>query len=402
MRTRLRQGQPTQTRVVGFLSRSSLLRPFTEEVPNVRVPTPLASTRRVLVAVPKRVGRAARRLLRVARRQSPALSRASVLLLVLVVSLIGSGCASKANNSLIGVRKVDLSLAFKDQSLVKPLPPKLIVTQIPATNEDILKYNPGRKLPAAPRQLFACTPAPEGTRPDEPATVAITRKPLEGTYFMKNDGTLEVQGGAIALKLRYPQITKVIVRNVKSEVQENPYFGNIAVTTYEVETQITPTLKIIEKLSYDFDGLDLVQRITEIDGAQTVFTPTPALPIMAFGGEGATFQGAGADLDSSAAAVIQGSIPGKEAVDACGKVIDTYVAETTERFIDVGNVTSSGTDPQRPTQTRYALQLGGLVIKRESHTTQVIEQDGATATVVIDVVSTLINVEPVTVTVPGL
>ena len=64
LRTRLRQAQPLQVRAVGFLSKSSLLKPYTEEVPTVHVPTPLASARRALVSVPARSVRLARRVLR--------------------------------------------------------------------------------------------------------------------------------------------------------------------------------------------------------------------------------------------------------------------------------------------------------------------------------------------------
>lgn len=50
---RLRQAQPLQVRVVAWLSKGSLYRPFTDEVPGVRIPTPFADLRRSLRPRPR-------------------------------------------------------------------------------------------------------------------------------------------------------------------------------------------------------------------------------------------------------------------------------------------------------------------------------------------------------------
>ncbi len=391
LRTRLRQAQPMQTRVIGFLSKSSLLRPYTEEVPNVRVPTPLATTRRALMSVPRRLRAGLRRVL----RRPDVVTQRTALLVLVAVGLLMSGCAgSDAPKTLIGVRKVALDLAFKDQSVVTPLPPRIVVTLIPATNADIMRFNPGIKLPPEPAfNPFACASAGPDARPEQVASVAIIKPPKPGTYLYKNTGTLTIEG-AIALTLPYPPISKMVISKVQSEVTTSPYYGDVNVTTFEVENQITPTISTIEKLSYDFDSLDLVQRTLVNGDDRTVFTPQPAITVMSFGGQGATFQGAAIDPATLNSLVVQGTIPGKEAVDACGKVIDTYVGETTEREVNISAVSTSGTETNEPTRTNYALQLGGLVVKRDSHTTQIIRTDAGTAIVTIDVVSTLINVDP--------
>lgn len=61
LRRRLRRGQPYQNRVIGVLSRSSLLEPYTEEVPNVRSLPRLEVRRSLATALgrPRRAGRAA-------------------------------------------------------------------------------------------------------------------------------------------------------------------------------------------------------------------------------------------------------------------------------------------------------------------------------------------------------
>jgi hypothetical protein len=45
LRRRLSQAQPFQVRAVALLSKGSLLRPYTDEVPGLRVPTPIADLR---------------------------------------------------------------------------------------------------------------------------------------------------------------------------------------------------------------------------------------------------------------------------------------------------------------------------------------------------------------------
>ncbi len=54
---RLRQAQPMQARFVAALARSSLIRPFSDEMPNVAIPTPLRALRLALVRVWRAVGR---------------------------------------------------------------------------------------------------------------------------------------------------------------------------------------------------------------------------------------------------------------------------------------------------------------------------------------------------------
>ncbi|MDP1793284.1 MAG: transglutaminase domain-containing protein [Acidimicrobiales bacterium] len=391
LRTRLRQAQPVQTRAIGFLSKSSLLKPYTEEVPTMRVPTPLASSRRMVVAFPRRALGLTRRVL---RRPNAATQRPATLLMV-VLALFTSGCSgSDAEKTEIGVNKVALSLAFKDQSVVKPIPPKVIVTLVPFTNADIAKLTPGVRLPREFTSPFACTPAPKDERPTEVASVAITKPPKPGTYLMSNKGALEVASATVTLKLNYPPISKMIIRNIKKETIDVIYYGKVNVTSFEVENQITPLLSIIDKYAYDTDSLDLVERTFVNDKVRSTFTPQPTVNVFGFGGQGSTYQGAGVDVSTLSAMVVNGTVPAKVAVDACGKVLDTYQADTTEQVLNVNEVSTSGTNTNQPTKTYYATQLGGLVVKREAHTTQTIASGGGTATVKIDVVSTLINTEP--------
>jgi hypothetical protein len=77
LRRRLAQAQPLQVRAVAVISKGSLLKPFTDEVPGVTLPSPFASlaTRRAQRAAARRRQRMAKRALRAAgaRRATPKL-----------------------------------------------------------------------------------------------------------------------------------------------------------------------------------------------------------------------------------------------------------------------------------------------------------------------------------------
>src|SRR5205085_9631339 len=134
------------------------------------------------------------------------------------------------------------ALASRDPTLIKPWPPRIVVTLIRAPTDVIANLNPNLKLPVPPRSPFACDHAPADATPETPASVAITQPPKEGTYLYKNEGTVEIKG-AIPLKLPYPPVSQMIVRDVKQETIKQLYFGNVHTTTFVVEQPITPTLK---------------------------------------------------------------------------------------------------------------------------------------------------------------
>ena len=62
--------------------------------------------------------------------------------------------------------------------------------------------------------------------------------------------------------------------------------------------------------------------------------------------------------------------------------------------VDVDSRQQSGTRAGEPTITNYAPQYGGLPVRREQHTSQVIHTDAGPITLDIDVVGTLFSVKP--------
>lgn len=326
---------------------------------------------------------------------------------VALASVLVAGCSSNAPQTLIGVRGVSLSLAFKDETLTPPVPTRVIVTLLPATPEAIRAVVPEYSPPAAPRLTTPppiavpelCPKAPEGAAAELPADVAITKPPREGVYYKLNIGTLRIEGGVIPLSLPYPPFTKVTISHVARSTKSDPYNGTTGVVNFESEEQIIPTLSVHSYYTYDNAQLNLVREEVVNDGKITPFQPTPALEVLAFTGPGNTWNAAAIDTASSEAATVRGSIDAnRELVDVCGTVVDTLKVSTEEQRLSLSTGSSEGSDNGKPILQNYALQYGGLVVRREEHSTRIINVNGARVILYTDVVGKLLSIAPV----PGL
>jgi hypothetical protein len=246
-----------------------------------------------------------------------------------------------------------------------------------------------------------CPTAPEGAAPDQPAAVAITRPPTEGQYLKQNTGTIRIEGGIIPLTLPYPPFTLLKISNVKTQERSDTYRGAVITTTFETEEQITSALSIRSYYSYDHAQLNLVREEVINDGKVTAFQPTPALNVLPFTGQGATWNAAAIDTSTSEAATIRGAIDAqRQIIDVCGEVIDTLKVSTDEQRLSLAGGSTSGSDSGKPIVQNYALHFGGLVLRREEHSTRVINVNGARVIVYTNVVSRLLSTEPMSGTLP--
>jgi hypothetical protein len=317
----------------------------------------------------------------------------------LVACALLSGCASTgAPKTLVGVRKVPLSVAFEDETLTPPQVTRVIETILPPIPPLLTAATtPSLALPSLPKAEL-CPAAEPGAVPEEPATFGISRPPKEGTYYKRNNGTVKVTG-AIPITLPYPPLSKVVIGNVRQAVVNTPYYGNETVTTYESEEQLAPTLSIKSYYSYNPRELDLVAEEIITDGSVSRFAPTPAIEVVPFTGTGSTWPSAGIDSDKLISEALQGTIDGaREVIDVCGKLVDTLKISTTETRVSFadGSVSGSGNSehPNTPIVQNYALQFGALVIRREEHSQRTLQTSGAPLTLQVDVVSSLLSIEP--------
>ncbi len=321
-----------------------------------------------------------------------------VLALGLALALVATACGpNHAPKTLIGVRKVSLSVAFSDESL-KPPPVARDVPDVllPLGGLDVVKIAlpPLPKLPA----LELCPTAAEGATPDVPATANITRPPTAGTYLKHNVGTIKVNG-AIPIALPYPPITQVVISHVETVVTNDVYYGKEPITTFESEETLAPGLSVKDYYTYNPRELDLVKEEVITNGQITTFTPTPAIEVLPFTGPGNTWATAAVDPDTKTTAAVQGDIAGaRQLIDVCGTIVDTLKVSTTETRAAVLDQAVSGSGnpdhPDTPIVQNYAPQFGGLVMRREEHSQRTLKTDAAPVTLQIDVVSTLMSVKP--------
>jgi hypothetical protein len=326
--------------------------------------------------------------------------RRSLALTMALIALVASGCGfNRPDPTQLGVRRLGLDLAYSDDSLKVKVPPQVIVKYVPAPPGSISALVPGAAayLPPSNPAIAAPTPtcpkAPPGALPAQVAEVAITRPPVAGTYLQHNVGTIKVSG-TVPLTFPYPSMSRVIIKDVRAVDTTDEVGTKTHQTTFTLEDEILPTYRIVSSYAYDTKQLNLVSRTVISGKASTSFRPAPPVEVVAFTGPGSSWDSAGVDTDTYTTLAVQGSIGKPEPVDVCGQLIDTQRISTDENQVDVADGTQSGTRSGQPAITNYALQLGGLPLRREQHTSQVVKTDNGPVTFTTDVVSTLMTVHP--------
>jgi hypothetical protein len=330
--------------------------------------------------------------------------KARTLAAALTVVAIAGCSSAKPQRTVIGVRKVALAMAFSDQALKTVVPPRIVVEIIPAPPEAIVAAlpeaapyiaprPPAAVTPPAPPPPAACPTAPKGGPLPDPAPVAISKPPVAGTYVQRNKGTIKING-AIPLTFPYPAISLVVVRDVKVEDVPDPLYGTVRTTSFTLQDQVTPTIKTVSRYEFNATQMNLVQRDV-VNGQQvTSLKPTPGVEVLGFGGPGSSWTSAGIDPATANALAVQGTIPTNEAVDLCGKLVDTLKVSTDEHQVNATTGDQSGTRAGTPTVTSYATQLGGLPVRREQHVNQVASTDAGPVSFDTDVVSTFVSTSP--------
>jgi hypothetical protein len=323
---------------------------------------------------------------------------------VAVALALLAGCShSRPKKTVIGVRKVALAMAFSDQALKTKVPPRIVVNLIPAPPEAIVAAlpeaaaympPPSPTIPAPPKPpAAACPKAPTSPLPD-PAPVAISTPPVAGTYLQQNKGTIKING-AVPLTLPYPTFSTIEIRDITAEDVFDPAaLATVRKTSFTLEDQILPTTKIVSRYQYDALQVNLISREVVSGKQVTRVVTTPAVEVLGFGGPNSTWTSAGIDVSTATALSVQGSVVSQEPVDVCGKLVGTLRVSTDEQQVNGTTGEQSGTRAGTPTITNYATQLGGLPIRREQHTSQVVSTDAGPVSFDTDVVSTLVSTAP--------
>jgi hypothetical protein len=328
-----------------------------------------------------------------------------------VLALLAAACGGSGSDALeIGIKRIALDLAFKDDTKAEPLAPARVIEVIGAPPDTIapLAEDPLPR-PRLPSTTVALPPAPRCPEaapdnfPKEPVTIFIRGVPKEGTYRLHNRGTIKITTATFTLNLPFPAVSTWKIRNVVATPQVPSEFPKEVrdiidpgdIVTFDIEKQLGPTLRIIDSIKYDRTTLSLTKRVTISEGRRDELNPTPAITFMKTDqGDGDSWSSAGMDRGTNTAMVVQGSIEKREFVDICGERFDAWKVLSTESTANLVNSEHSETDVQQPNVYRFANQFAALVLQEEGHFSSTLLVDGTPVTVEFDYVSTLDSIEP--------
>jgi hypothetical protein len=249
-----------------------------------------------------------------------------------------------------------------------------------------------------------CPDAPAGAVPDVPFSKNLGPAPALGTYTRRNDGTLKVSLASLSATLPYPKQTTFEVRNVTDVIGPPDLLGNPGArsVTFDLYEPLgdgsTLTSYVVSPTA-----ISLKTRVTKLGDKTVTFTPTPMIDIVHLGGNpGDTWNSAGVDLDNRTSGLVQGRIVTREFVNVCGRVVDTYRVQASERYVSLDGsgayssstkdtaVSPGSTETGLPNFYNIAPQFGPLFVAVETHTTTTV------APIVIDIdnVGTMNSMEP--------
>ncbi len=341
--------------------------------------------------------------------------RQTRLLVVMVsLTLLASACGGgRGPDFTIGFKRLALDLSYKDEKLPEFVNPNTVT--IPS---EVQYLAPGfvapRLAPPPMPKLPGCPVADPDTKPEQPATVFVTKPPAVGTYTTHNTGYIEI-GAAQPVRLPMPSRGLQEIKNVQESKTEDALNGPTEVITYDL---FTPSLDGGTTASYrvTYSAATTTGTVTQAAGVEKAaagemvltrlqvkatgnnldFKPDPPVTIISFrSGQGTSWNSAGTDQATGTAMVVSGSVSRRVNVDVCGKWYDTYEVISNEHIVNLGTGFRSDTDAQDPNVYRVATNLGGLFVQQHIHTTTTVTGEGGTpVSVTVNYDQTLDSVTP--------
>jgi len=329
------------------------------------------------------------------------------------VLLCAAACSPGHAKLDIGMRKMAVDLAFKDESLPAP-PPEIrrVFEKILVPPPNLPAFSANFKPLPALKAFEYCPKAPPGVVPQEAVTLRITKPPRAGKYIYIVAGkvkvTLPPPIGAVTLTM--PPIMQTEIRHLTKASYTNSSGNPAQATQYENFVRLG-VVTVTELYQLRDDGVYLLQRELNSGAQKVTFHPTSPVQIYQFGREGTNWTTGGADADTKVAMAFQGRISRRERVDVCGTVLDSYRADSAENVVTSDGSYQSQTDRfadcpsqagttcgAKPNSRDYATHIGPIPVREEFHYTDqvvVASSNGPqTATVKWDYVMTLARLQP--------
>jgi hypothetical protein len=312
--------------------------------------------------------------------------------LLLGCGLLLGSCASAAEVKRgVGVRSIntDIGLGINPESAAAPAN-TVVRTETGSTG---IQQPPEITVPPLsfysppPSIKMKCPVAGAFEFPAVEAGVEPTGRPVATNYPYKIDGTVDAGGGP------YP-VDTFETRTIK-DVQDSPAgpgaFRYTQIQRYSADQRVTGEISTVLRVvpqspaqtdrtnsdagrgifieSISFKGKDRNGNLVE-----STFNPQPAVQMIAFPvvqGGGVAGQApqtgtpvtssSGTDPSNGSSLTLTGNVKGKKQVDACGKKVDSWLVDTTQRF-----TYNDGNGQRETLESRYryafAIQYGSILV----------------------------------------
>lgn len=233
-------------------------------------------------------------------------------------------------------------------------PPPSVVALPPPTFE----VRPEPPPPSPPPTPAACATADPLQPPAREAPTSVSAPPAKASYLFRNVGTYSVSG-ADTRKGAFPAISLRTVGNIV-RFSSTSFSFDVSELLGDVTTTTT----------YDVVGSSLLpaalptgiylKQVKSVRGASTsTFAPTPELQLAAFPlMRGASVSSSGVDPRSATSMQFTSTVTGKARVDACGKVLDSWVLD-----LSAGKLVSPTQNLDFTATYAMGTQFGGLLLR---------------------------------------
>jgi hypothetical protein len=300
--------------------------------------------------------------------------RASAFSLVsIAVVLLSAACVKKPEKG-VTLQNVNTDIVF-GVKLPAGAPANIVTpAQEPAeSSRNLGQFSFARKFSGPGSASQACGTAPVSAHAPEEASLNANGTPPQGSYLWKRDGTLEfttVPGRPFAVKgferRQIRNVQRISDGEFRFEMLQPDLFASfIIATTFKVRTNAASARPpgVPDQRTGEPDRGIAIEKIDHLDPktgqpiGENAFNPRPpvlVLPLPAFQGE--RFQALGIDPNTRSQLAIDGFVPKRQLVDACGSLIDGWKLEATRTF------TSGAGSFQDKWHMVFATQKGGLPI----------------------------------------
>lgn len=268
------------------------------------------------------------------------------------ITLVAGACTR--TRSGVSVKSLAANLVFGVPPLPESVPPPNIDLvpdePIGITTLGTPKKTPAKIPPFTPTP--ACPEAAPTEFPEREATTDVPARPKEGSYRWVVAGEQATASGTFKLP-------EFVQRNITSVTGAGQGEFSFAATERELvvgsSTIVTSYFEVVPD-----DGIYLTKIVRKTGTRERVLAPTPPilylpLPVRI----GLPVSSVGVSESGAFGEVLRhtGTVKGRHRVDACGKVIDSWLVEGTQEF-----VSSEGGSTQKKYNYGIATQLGGFIV----------------------------------------